>query len=187
MNVCVVVTECASYPESGVITCVGDAATERARCHVEKLRTSVAADCRAAATTADASQAPTVPSHHQSVHEASVGCKELAEFGPIIPFRVFLDTKRITERWVSDGGIELIDPVVARAVDCPVRFGGQPAQDVFKMGGVLSHSTTAAHQVKRVSILLVVPWSDGTWWCGAPVVRVPHAEVVAEFVAESAH
>lgn len=79
-----------------------------------------------------------------------------------------------------------MDAVNAGAVHRPVGFGGQPTDGVFERRGELPHAAATSQQIEGVSIFAVASGSDGARRVGLPVVRVPEAEVVAEFMQQCA-
>ena len=180
------VAESPADPEGRIVAGVGDAVAEGTGRHVQELRAPVAAVARVAAAATNVALPPAIPGQHQAVHEAGVGGVELAKLGPVVPFRVLPDAQRITVGRILDGGVELMDAVNAGAVHRPMGFGGQPADGVFERRGELTHAAAVAQQVEGVAIFAVASGSDRARRAGLPVVRVPKAEVVAEFMQQCA-
>ena len=101
---------------------------------------------------------------------------------------VFRDAERIAFPFLEARvveGVDTIDAVGFREMDVAVR---QPSKVALHPAVVVrSEAAAAAHDVERIAVFLVRPVAVGRAVGGAPVVRVAHAERVADLVVDHVH
>ena len=180
------ITERAAHPQRGIVSRVRDGAAETSRCHVQQLRTAIAAIQRCPAAATDAAQAPLVKGHHQTIGKTHVRRMPQAELRPEITLRIPPHPHRIAQARVRDGVVRLADAIQPARCHIPELLRRHPAQRVFKARRELPVATAAAHHIEGIAVFQIIARPGHARRRSAPVVRMPHAQIMPQLVKEDA-